>query len=49
MEVTFGGDESVDHIVSTRGSPIAYLNTVQRNNFEQPSCSGLVDFGAKEE
>lgn len=47
VEVAFGGDESVDHNGSPRGSPTAYLNTVQHNDFEQPSCSGVVELGQK--
>lgn len=47
MEVTIRGDESVDHNGSTRGSPSAYLNTVQSNGFEHPSRSGFVEWGQK--
>lgn len=47
MEVTVGGDESVDHNGSTWGSPSAYLNTVQSHDFEHPSCSGFVELGQK--
>lgn len=45
MEVTIQGDESVDHNGGTRGSPSAYLNTVQSNGFEHPSRSGFVEWG----
>lgn len=44
VEVTLWGDESVVHIVRTCLSPTSHLNIVQRNDFEQPSCSDLVEF-----
>lgn len=45
MEVTIGGDQSVDSNGSTGGRRSAHLNMDQSEGFEHPSRSGFVEGG----
>lgn len=45
VEVTIGGDQSVDSNRSTGGRRSAHLNMDQSESFEHPSCSGFVERG----
>lgn len=45
VEVTIGGDQSVDRNGGTEGKRSTHLNTDQSSGFEHPSRSGFVEGG----
>lgn len=47
VEVTIGGDQSVDHNGGTEGKCSTHLNTDQSSGFEHPSRSGFVEGGER--
>lgn len=45
VEVTIGGDQSVDRNGGTEGKRSTHLNTDQSSGFEHPSHSGFMEGG----
>lgn len=45
VEVTIGGDQSVDRNGGTEGKRSTHLNTDQSSGFEHPSHGGFVEGG----
>lgn len=47
VEVTIGGDQSVDRNGGTEGKRSTHFNTAQSNGFEHPCRSGFLEGGGE--